>query len=113
MQSRYYDPPGVLRVVIPSLGLERLSESAFEQIRTYAKNDVPVSLRLLRAFGDIALTLPNLKDRLLLVNHGRRVLSGFAESPGEDVLAEMKSRLLSLEKMVDQETEFKSTQHFI
>jgi len=101
VQSRYYDPPGVLRVVIPNLGLERLSESAFEQIRTYANSDVAVSLRLMRAFADIAVTLPNTKDRLVLVNHGRRVLAGFTASPGEDVLAEMKNRLSSLEKMAE------------
>src|SRR5450631_4488832 len=53
-----YDPPGTLRVFVPWLGLERLVDSAFEQIRSYAERDVAVCLRLLRALGDIGATIP-------------------------------------------------------
>jgi len=45
---------GVARVSIRWIDLERLLDSAFEQIRMYSKTDVAVSMRLLRAFGDIA-----------------------------------------------------------
>ena len=44
--------------VIPWIGFDRLLEAAFEQIRMYSKSDVAVSLRLLRALGDIAATTP-------------------------------------------------------
>jgi uncharacterized membrane protein len=99
LQTRFYDPPGTLRVIIPFLGFDRLAKSAFEQIRSYAKNDVAVSLRLMRAFTDITLTLPGGPDRQLMVDQGRRLLAGFSEPTGEDVLGELKSRLLSLEKL--------------
>lgn len=99
-RTHLYDPPGTLRVVIPHLGFERLVESAFEQIRMYARTDVAVSLRLLRAFGDISLTLPDGSDRRLLIHQGRRLVAGFSAPPGEeDVLTEMKRRLLSLETL--------------
>lgn len=89
--THFYDPPGTLRVTIHNLGFDRLAESAFEQIRSYSKTDVAVSLRLMRAFTDITQTLPNGADRQLLAEQGRRLLSGFSELPGEDVLGEMKS----------------------
>jgi uncharacterized membrane protein len=99
--THFYDPPGTVRVIIPYLGFDRLAVSAFEQIRSYAKNDVAVSLRLMRAFTDITMTLPKGTYRRLMADQGRRLLAGFSESPGEDVLVEMKSRLALLEKMVD------------
>jgi hypothetical protein len=34
-----------------------------------------------------------------MVDQGRRLLAGFSEPTGEDVLGELKSRLLSLEKL--------------
>lgn len=98
--TQLYDPPGMLRVSIPYVGFERLVESAFEQIRSYSRTDVAVSLRLMRAFTDIALTLPNSPYRQLLAEQGRRLLAGFPESPGEDTLGEMKRRLASLETSV-------------
>ena len=99
--THFYDPPGTLRVVIPYLGFDRLAVSAFEQIRSYAKTDVAVSLRLMRAFTDITITLPKGANRRLMADQGRRLLAGFSESPGEDVVGEMKCRLLFLEKLVD------------
>ncbi|MBC8081986.1 MAG: DUF2254 domain-containing protein, partial [Hymenobacter sp.] len=86
--TQFYDPPGTLRVSVPYQGFDRLAESAFEQIRTYARLDVAVSLRLMRAFTDIARTLPAGADRQLLVEYGRRLVAGFTEAPGEDELGE-------------------------
>ena len=64
--SRFYDPPHVLRVVLPWIDLDGLLDTAFEQIRHYSASDVAVSLRLLRAYGDIASTVrdPELRDML-------------------------------------------------
>lgn len=98
-RTNFYDPPGVLQVSIPYVGFDRLLESAFEQIRLYARADVAVSLRILRALSDIALTLPDNADRRLLAVHGRQLLRGCSQVLSEDLLAELKSRLASLEKI--------------
>jgi len=93
-----YDPPGVLRVMIPSLNLERLVESAFEQIRSYSKSDVAVSLRLLRALGDIGETVADPTVREMLAEQGRRVVAGDSECLGEDEIKQMRVRLQALER---------------
>src|SRR5450631_2738794 len=50
------DPPHVVRVIVPWIEVESLLDTAFEQIRHYSVADIAVSLRLLRALDDIALT---------------------------------------------------------
>ena len=55
-QSHYYGPPHVLRLFVPWMSFDGLLDTAFEQIRHYAVADVAVSLRLMRAFTDIAGT---------------------------------------------------------
>lgn len=92
-----YDPPGVLRVFIPRLGLERLMDSAFEQIRSYAKKDVVVSLRLLRALGDVASTVPDRAVRQTIAARGRRIVEGAAESLSEHEIKDMCVRQAALE----------------
>ena len=52
--SHYYAPPHVLRLFVPWMSFDGLLDTAFEQIRHYAAADVAVSLRLMRAFNDIA-----------------------------------------------------------
>ena len=52
--SHYYAPPHVLRLFVPWISFDGLLDTAFEQIRHYAAADIAVSLRLLRAFHDIA-----------------------------------------------------------
>lgn len=103
-RTNFYDPPGVLRVSIPYVGFDRLVESAFEQIRLYAQTDVAVSLRILRALSDIALTLPDGADRRLLMVHGRQLMTGCSALLNEDLLAELKKRLTTLEKIVTSES---------
>lgn len=99
-RTTFYDPPGVLRVSIPYVGFNRLVESVFEQIRLYARTDVAVSLRMLRALGDRVLTLPDGTDRRRLADHGRRLVTGCSKVlGGEDLLKELKIRLASLEKI--------------
>jgi uncharacterized membrane protein len=49
-----YDPPGTARVVLSPLPFEHLLEIAFAQIVHYGKADFAVSLRVLRALGDVA-----------------------------------------------------------
>jgi uncharacterized membrane protein len=97
-QSLTYDPPGIVRVSIPWLGFDRLVEAAFEQIRMYAKSDVAVSLRMLRALNDIASTLPEWQSCQSLAVMGRRIITGSAEVLNESEMVEMRARLAALEK---------------
>jgi len=53
-QAMFFDPPGIVRVVLPELSFSRLVEVAFEQIVHYGKGDLAVSIRVQRAFADIA-----------------------------------------------------------
>lgn len=98
-QTKFYYPEDTLRLRVPWLGFDRILESAFEQIRLYSQADVAVSLRLLRAFLDIASTLPDKESRTLIIEQGVRLVAGCSEKLAEEVLKEMRSRLAALEKM--------------
>jgi uncharacterized membrane protein len=91
-----YDPPGTARVFIPWIGFDRLLEAAFEQIRLYSKSDVAVSLRLLRALGDIAATTPDPDYRRMLAERGRRVVAGCAKKLGNEEMQALRARLDAL-----------------
>ena len=94
-----YDPPGTSRVVIPWIGFDRLLDAAFEQIRLYSKSDVAVSLRLLRALGDIAATTPDPAYRRTLAERGRRVGAGCMEKLGDEELHALRVRLDALNNL--------------
>jgi uncharacterized membrane protein len=95
-ESRLYDPPGVLRVIVPWIHFERLLESAFEQIRLYSKGDVAVSLRLLRALGDITATTRNAAFRRATLALGQRIVTGCAERLQEEEMSELRTRLAAV-----------------
>ena len=97
-ESRMYDPPGVLRVFIPWLGFDRLLDSAFEQIRMYSKSDVAVSLRILRALGDIAGTTKDPQIHEVLLDRANRIVAGCAEKLEEHEMTEVRARLFALQK---------------
>ncbi len=92
-----YDPPGIVRASIGWIRFERLLEAAFEQIRMYSKTDVAVSLRLLRALGDVAASTPDPEFRRILVERGARTVAGCAERLGEEELRELRARQTALE----------------
>ena len=94
-----FDPPGVIRVSIPWIGFTGLLDSAFEQIRLYAKGDIAVSLRLLRALADVAATTPDPAYRRTLVDRGRRILAGCAEKLGQEEMSALRHRAAQLEKL--------------
>lgn len=98
LESKIYDPPGVLRVYIPWPGFERLLDSAFEQIRMYSKADVAVSLRMLRALGDIAKTTHDSQIHEVLLARANRIVAGCAERLGEHEMTEIRARLFALQK---------------
>jgi uncharacterized membrane protein len=94
-----YDPPGVARAVIRWMPFERLLDSAFEQIRLYSTADVAVSLRLLRALGDIAITTLDPAYRCALVLRARRIVAGCTERLGEKEVADLRERLAAVESL--------------
>jgi uncharacterized membrane protein len=71
--SHYYARPHVLRLFVPWITFDSLLETAFERIRCYTVADASVSLRLLRAFDDIASTTQHADLRMTLLERARRV----------------------------------------
>jgi uncharacterized membrane protein len=96
-ESMLYDPPGIVRVIILWTDFDRMLDSAFEQIRLYSQGDIAVSLRMLRALGDIAITAPDPACRRTLAERGRRIVAGCAQKLGEEELRQMRVRLAALE----------------
>ncbi len=94
------DPPGVVRVSIMWSNFERMLDSAFAQIRLYAQADVAVSLRMMRALGDIATATPDPDDRHTLLERGRRIVEGCAEKLGEQEMEELRARQAGLEELL-------------
>ncbi|WOJ89262.1 DUF2254 domain-containing protein [Methylocapsa polymorpha] len=96
-RSHFYDPPHVLRVVVPWINFSGLLDLAFEQIRHYSVADAAVSLRLMRALGDIASTVDEPAIRLCLLERGKRLIAGCVERLQEDDLERLRQRLSMLE----------------
>jgi uncharacterized membrane protein len=95
--THLYSPPHVLRVIVPWISLGELLDTAFEQIRHYSESDVAVSLRLLRAFDDIARSFPEPELRSALVERARRVVVGCTGRLAEDEVEKLHRRLAVLE----------------
>ncbi len=91
--GRFYDPPYVLRVVVPWIGLEGLLDLAFEQLRHYAEADAAVSLRLMRALCDIASTVDDPNIRQILRDRGARVIAGCRRKLHDEDLKRLQERL--------------------
>ena len=93
----YFDPPHVLRVVVPWIELEGLLDLAFEQIRHYGAADAAVSLRLMRALDDIVSTVndPVLQQRIIL--RGRRLVEGCEGKLQSDDFSRLQRRGKTLE----------------
>jgi uncharacterized membrane protein len=98
--SHYYAPPHVLRLVLPWIDFGGLLDTAFEQIRHYAAADVAVSLRLIRAIGDIAGAAEHADQRAILLERARRVATGCAGHLPKDDLTKIQQRLSALEAAV-------------
>jgi uncharacterized membrane protein len=96
-ESMIFNPPHVLRVVLPWIDLEGLLNTAIEQIRAYATTDAAVSLRLLRLLHDVAVTVENDALRLRIVERGARVVEGCRGRLPPDDLARLEQRLDALE----------------
>ena len=73
-------------------------DTALEQIRHYAVTDLAVSLRLLRAIGDIGGTVQRSEVRTALLARARRVAEGCGERLGEADMARLRARLAGVEQ---------------
>ena len=62
--------------MLPWIDLNGMLDTAFEQIRHYSASDVAVSLRLLRALGDIASTVREPQLREMLRRRAQSVIEG-------------------------------------
>jgi hypothetical protein len=69
-------------------------------IRHYAAADVAVSLRLMRAFDDIASTTQHADLRTRLLDRARRVAAGCAGHLPKDDLVKLQGRLATLETAI-------------
>ena len=68
-------------------------DTAFEQIRHYSKSDMAVSLRLIRAFDDIAVVDLPPREQQSSVRRVRRVADGCGENLPEADLLKLRERL--------------------
>ena len=98
-EAVHYDPPGVPRASIPWLRFDQLLRSAFEQIRHYGMRDAAVSLRLLRALGDVATCTGAPEFQQALLELGRRVVAGCEEQVDPLEQRELRARLVRLEEL--------------
>ena len=96
-ESYLHAPPHVLRLAIPWIGYDGLLDTAFEQIRHYAKSDIAVSLRLLRAFDDMFVTGTSPIARQSLIERARRVVEGCERHLPENDVLPLRKRLSRLE----------------
>jgi uncharacterized membrane protein len=96
--SVQFDPPHVPRVVMPWIDVPGMLDTALEQIRHYATADLAVSLRLLRAIGDIAGTAQQGDIRDALLARARLVVDGATKRLSEVDAARLRQRLTKLEE---------------
>ena len=100
------DPPHVARVIMPSIDLDGLLDTAFEQIRHYSRADLAVSARLLRAFDDIASSTDDSSTHARLTARACRVYEGCRSRMEEADVETLHRRLtLLLDRSRTNETE--------
>ena len=95
--SYFYGPPHVLRLVVPWIDFNGLLDTAFEQIRHYSASDIAVSLRLMRAFGDLADAIGDPHLRGFILGRAGRVVAGCTSRLPEDELGKLRQRMALLE----------------
>ena len=82
---------------MPWIGNESLFDTAFEQIRHYSITDIAVSMRMLRAFDDIASTTKDPRILESLILRGRRIVAGCASRLEPEQVEKLRERLENLE----------------
>lgn len=94
--AQFVAADGVARVEITWPDLHRLLEAAFEQIRLYARADLAVSMRLLKALAALHLRATQPEDRALIAIHAERVVSGCRGTMTPLELLHLEARWLEL-----------------
>ncbi len=79
-------------MVLPWIDLNGLLDTAFEQIRHYSATDVAVSLRLLRALGDIASTVREPHLHAMLQQRAQAIVEGCEARLPEGDLVKLRDR---------------------
>lgn len=74
-----YDQTHHLRIIVEPVTFEQLVDSAFSQIRRYARSDVAVTVRLLEAIAQIAHHASRPQDRFVLEQQAKIILQGSCE----------------------------------
>lgn len=80
-----YDLQGNLRVIAEGTTFETLVDSAFNQIRQYARSDTAVTIRLLEAIATISAYTSNPKQRDVLRRHAEMIQRGSCEGLAEEL----------------------------
>ncbi len=94
-------PQGVHRgeglVEVPTTCFRALVRLGFDQMRQYARADMAVSLRILRALADLAEATPHRFGRAELVRQGRLTWEGARKAFGEGECDELDARWARLQ----------------
>ena len=96
-----YDLPGQPRIGIAWVTFDGLLHSAFDQIRHYARSDVAVSLRMLRALDDVVTATSDPSYHRSLRACGEKVLADCSLVMTESDVDPLRQRLRCLEQSVD------------
>jgi uncharacterized membrane protein len=96
-----YDLPGQPRLGIAWVTFDGLLRSAFDQIRHYAKADVVVCLRMIRALDDVVTTTSDPTYHRSLRACGEKILADCSPLMTEQDVAPLRQRMRSLERSVD------------
>jgi uncharacterized membrane protein len=97
--SAMYDPPGVVRVAFHPVPFSKLLDCAFEQIVHYGKTDAAVTLRVMRALGDIASSTGDRAHLDAVFACGRKVVkvcTGHLPEESAKTFAERLARIARL-----------------
>jgi uncharacterized membrane protein len=91
-----FAPPGIGRVALPWIDFGKALSSAFDQIRHYSKSDLAVSLRLMRAVSDIAVTTKDPEVLRELAELGDRIIRGCELHLTDEDLSPLRDRMAQM-----------------
>jgi uncharacterized membrane protein len=96
-----YHPPGVVRVAFHPVPFSKLLDCAFEQIVHYGKADAAVTLRVMRALGDIASSTGDRAHLEAVRACGRKVARACTGHLPEEAAEAFAERLARIECLSD------------
>lgn len=96
--SRVFDERGLLRITRRQTSFPRLLEIAYNQIGPYGKNDMAVSLRLMRALQDISTVTAYPPYLEAIEKQARRVAKACKASFLEEDCQELLERLANIQR---------------